>query len=616
MRSRPRATLAAALALGALLIWSASAQMPPATAAPAPAAGRGDARWVVVSAPGLSLPVAVRGTPWVGPAFTALVSRSAVGLMPSRAADEIVSELQTKGSKVVVLPAADTTEVARVAGAMATATAGGSVALVQTLPLTGPTALEGAAQLDRTVGALDLSPGVSVLVLVPPGPGEKAAATPVIVSEPRTRFAGLLSSATTRRGDVLSKADFSGLLSKAVLAQDGLGLTGDVPAGSPALARVLATHKTIAAVDASRWAVASVYIALYLLILCIAGVVVWRTRPNDRARRLAAAALTAPLVIPLAGYLGVLTVARPSDATGVLVPFLVWAVVLVAAVVACAWRWGSRWAASGALLTTALVVVADQLLGAPLLFANIFGYSLADGGRFYGLGNEGAALLLGAITTAIALVALPPSEQRSPFWRVSSACALALALCVCVAPWWGANLGVAVWGGILVIGAWAGIAFDRADPMAIGVAAAVVALVSVALVVFDYMLGLTHVGLTLRALVAAPATIFTVIGSRNATDVATLAGNGWTIVLVVLLGTLVWLRVRPRIDVWRSFADRPAVRALATSAIFATLVALVIEDTGGSVGAYLVPLALTAILLGVLEPDERGRRLPRRRVPR
>jgi hypothetical protein len=436
------------------------------------------------------------------------------------------------------------------------------------------------------------------------------------VSEPRTRFAGLLASATTKRGEVMSEADLGGLLSAARLASDGLGLARGVAGGPAALARVLATRRTVAVVDELRWTIAGAYIVAFLLLLGAGTLAAWRTGPYDTARRVAAVALTALLIVPLAGYLAALTVPRPADTVGVLVPFLAWTTILGAAVVACAWRWGSRWAASGALLVTSVVLIADQVVGAPLLFANVFGYSLAEGGRFYGIGNEGAALLLGTMSTAIALVAPPQAEQRSPVWRFASGAALAVALLVCVTPWWGANLGVAVWGAVLVIGVWAGVCSDRPDPRLVGLAAALVAVVAVGLAGLDYLAGLTHVGSTLRSIVAKPETLVVVIGGRGATALRTLSANEWTPVLVALLATLVWVRAKPSLGVWRAFADRPAVRSLASAAIFATLIALVIEDTGGSVGAYLVPLALTAILLGVLEPNERGRRLSRGRVPR
>ncbi|MCL2403897.1 MAG: hypothetical protein FWC86_06710, partial [Coriobacteriia bacterium] len=53
---------------------------------------------------------------------------------------------------------------------------------------------------------------------------------------------------------------------------------------------------------------------------------------------------------------------------------------------------------------TTLVIVVDQLLGAPASFASFFGYSPIAAFRFYGIGNEGAAILIGSVFVGIALI--------------------------------------------------------------------------------------------------------------------------------------------------------------------------------------------------------------------
>ena len=53
---------------------------------------------------------------------------------------------------------------------------------------------------------------------------------------------------------------------------------------------------------------------------------------------------------------------------------------------------------------TTIVIVVDQLLGAPASFASFFGYSPIAAFRFYGIGNEGAAVLMGSVLVGIALV--------------------------------------------------------------------------------------------------------------------------------------------------------------------------------------------------------------------
>ena len=55
-------------------------------------------------------------------------------------------------------------------------------------------------------------------------------------------------------------------------------------------------------------------------------------------------------------------------------------------------------------VVTTVVIVGDQLLGAPASFASFFGYSPIAAFRFYGIGNEGAAILMGSVFVGFALI--------------------------------------------------------------------------------------------------------------------------------------------------------------------------------------------------------------------
>jgi len=55
-------------------------------------------------------------------------------------------------------------------------------------------------------------------------------------------------------------------------------------------------------------------------------------------------------------------------------------------------------------VVTTIVIVVDQLLGAPASFASFFGYSPIAAFRFYGIGNEGAAILIGSVLVGTALI--------------------------------------------------------------------------------------------------------------------------------------------------------------------------------------------------------------------
>ncbi len=97
-------------------------------------------------------------------------------------------------------------------------------------------------------------------------------------------------------------------------------------------------------------------------------------------------------------------------------------------------------------MATAIVYAYDALTGGKLSLNTPFGYSSFYGGRYYGLGNVGMGLALGAsFGLGLAL------ERR---WLAALLCAFGTVLVG--APFWGANIGGALTGAVLtatVIGA-------------------------------------------------------------------------------------------------------------------------------------------------------------------
>jgi hypothetical protein len=68
-------------------------------------------------------------------------------------------------------------------------------------------------------------------------------------------------------------------------------------------------------------------------------------------------------------------------------------------------------------LLTAGVIVVDQWLGAPASFTNFFGYSPLLAARFYGMGNEAAAILVGSCLLRCCSIALSRGGLGSANFR-------------------------------------------------------------------------------------------------------------------------------------------------------------------------------------------------------
>ena len=112
-------------------------------------------------------------------------------------------------------------------------------------------------------------------------------------------------------------------------------------------------------------------------------------------------------LIPMGSFLaGLLPWGRvPAPGWGLTGAIVVGTAMLVAVGIAGPWRrtWAGRVAAVS--LTTAVVLVVDVAVGSRLQFDALMGYNPIVAGRFYGLGNQGAALFLVAALLGLGIVA-------------------------------------------------------------------------------------------------------------------------------------------------------------------------------------------------------------------
>jgi hypothetical protein len=108
------------------------------------------------------------------------------------------------------------------------------------------------------------------------------------------------------------------------------------------------------------------------------------------------------------------------------------------------------------LAITFTTLILDQLLGGPLTLTGYLNYSVVDGVRYYGLGNEAAAILFGSWITFSGVVVnrfgsskVIPIFKRWLFLVLST-----LVIFICAIPVIGASFGVLVWGVMGILIAW------------------------------------------------------------------------------------------------------------------------------------------------------------------
>lgn len=162
------------------------------------------------------------------------------------------------------------------------------------------------------------------------------------------------------------------------------------------------------------------------------------------------------IAFPVSTYLMFLTLPGVPDAFEAVLSCVLWTVGL--AFVALLFGYRTRWVYSliFLFLLTVLVLFVDQLLGGPLTPTGYLSYEPNEGVRYFGIGNEGSALLFGSWLTlcGILLNRFPTARFVRPFKRWGFLLASLVIIAVMVAPCFGASFGVLVWGVIGVFIAW------------------------------------------------------------------------------------------------------------------------------------------------------------------
>lgn len=617
---RPQTLLRATAALAAMLVVasvfalvappSAPALASRATTPSAQAVTGPAARTVFVVVPGLGLPG--MGREWPS-ALTSMAAGGAVGLMPSGHALKVAAYAVQAGAPV--LNAANAKDLAQLAEwAAAPGDAVGVPRFIVARVATVTPALADPAwnaQLGKVARVL-VESTTTTAILVAPAAGGPPALTPVVVHTPGTDAEAVLDSPDTRRAGVVSAGAVTSIAKFRVVGDGApfginavaVGLT-DKGAPLEDRLRTLRTRaEAVAAVDSIRWYVFDLWAASLLGVLAIAGLVAWRAPAGSPWRRIAAVAVPAPVGVPLAAYVTALVTRDMGEAMPIVVVMAAVTAIVVAATVALGAAKGPAAGAAGILGLTAIVILLDQWLGAPLLAANIAGYSLAEGGRFFGLGNEGAALLVASVASVAALLAPDPDGPGAKRFAVLAGVGFLVVVASCVAPWWGANIGVALWGIPFFVIVWDGLRPASWPRSLVAVVTAGAVLVVGALVVADAALQLTHIGRTIVAALAGGGA-GAILAERAGTAVRVFTGNPWTLALIAMLGVLAWLVIRPPEAVGDIELDAPSVRALVVAALVGALIGLVTEDTGTSVAGPLAFLSLAVLVIEVLAPPER-----------
>ncbi len=245
--------------------------------------------------------------------------------------------------------------------------------------------------------------------------------------------------------------------------------------------------------------------------------------------------------------------------------------------------------------TMALIILADLLTGNHLVQNSIFGYDPMAGARYYGLGNEGAGLFLGALAALLVLQSPAKSRFRTRFFFAAY---LGSALLLAT-PFTGANFGAAL--SAVACTLTLSFAGRKSSRPAHQLPRYLFYLTLFALLFlgFDYLRGdlehQTHFGLLLKNLRARGPSAVTEVVLRKLQVNLRLLSSKWALLFASSLITLLVTYLHRK----KHFAHLPLSVALSGG-----LAGLLLNDSGLVFSALYFYLSATALLLkaATLEP--------------
>lgn len=486
--------------------------------------------------------------------------------------------------------------------------------------------------LDVIIGLVmqDLSED-SVVMVVPhvleEVPGQVMGLAPVIVGGPG--LSGYVSSSSTQRDGLSTNLDVAATVLHElgvakpveVLGNPMVSISDDAPL-EERIAMLSAMNDAAVSVDSAKPAIINAFIACTTLILLLATIVLlrarrWSPRTVDAVTRVGEGLLLVALVVPVASTAMFVLGMRPPSAAAATAQFAVVGAMLVALGLVLRRFAPLRLPVAVLSLLATAVMLVDQWLGAPWSFTSFLGYSPLMGARYYGLGNESAALLIGSalVGTSLLLDEYPDARwaRHVRLWVLPLVGVLIVG--TAAAPFLGANVGVAAWGVVAFGVAWALMNRVRLDwKVAVGVLAVIAALV-VAFSVIDLSAGTgsqTHLARSLEsARQGGLGELWLIVLRKAETNARVLTRTNWSYLLIAVLAFLGFMRWRPHGDFAETLEENPYFSAALAASLIGGFAAYLTEDSGIVIPALIllyVGVTILYLMLARLPRVMRGER--------
>jgi hypothetical protein len=435
---------------------------------------------------------------------------------------------------------------------------------------------------------------------------------------------GLLTSPVTQRQGLVNLTDVApsvlewfGLPPRVEFLGAPMHAEGEGTSGMARLTSLVSLYDRASAESALRSTITGGYTLLLSLVLIGVVVLLFSKEVSTGAAAVSRWLLVAVVSAPLAAYL--MWFLRPPNSPRIemILAFVGLGVLLPSLAVA-----GSRSSAASLMrvcAATVIFVVIDQLAFAGrLIMSTFYGYSPVDGARYYGMGNETWAILIGALLVVAAYVvdfSAVPAHIRD--WGIGVAFVAAVVLLGF--PALGANAA-----GIIGASVALATAFLRFREKKIGLTDAVVILSLIVLLVASFAVydamrpptEATHIGRSARLIAGKGGLteLVLLVQRKTMSNLKVMARTRWSYVLLLILAVLGVLTRRPTGLFAETLSRRKGLAGALTGGLLGGFVGLLSEDSGVVIPAMImlfVGVALTMAMLDTkmtLQNEERERR--------
>ncbi len=290
---------------------------------------------------------------------------------------------------------------------------------------------------------------------------------------------------------------------------------------------------------------------------------------------------------------------------------LAWAAVIAIVALAGPWRLDPLGSAGFVGAVTAAVIAGDVITGSHLQLSVPFGLPVLVAGRWYGIGNNalGPYAAGGLICAAWAGAAALRAGSRTRAVAAAGAVAVVLLL-ACATPAWGAKVGgtIAMTPAFLLL--LAGIAGVRITPLRVGLIAVSGLVLITAFAVLSYVypaVGISDISAFVGHVVHGSAG--PILDRKASANLHSVTETWFTPVVPLIVALFGLVIVWPeRLRLWvlaRAFTVQPLLRPLFIAIWTAGVLGWLADDSGVSVTAAMLPLALPLAIVMVTLTAER-----------